>query len=79
MALGRDYADMVSADQLHMTDASYRCMAGALAASLQDAVDRQTASARNTSRFAAAARLPGVNRTSSLNALKASVALSQPR
>lgn len=77
--LGGGYAEMVSADQLHMTDASYRCMAVALAASLQDAVDRQTASARSTSRFAAAARLPRVNRTSSLNAMRASVALSQPR
>jgi acyl-CoA thioesterase-1 len=41
--LGSGYARMVATDQLHMTDASYRCMAGALAASLQGAVRTQAA------------------------------------
>jgi acyl-CoA thioesterase-1 len=81
-ALGGDYSEMVSADQLHMTDASYRCMAGALAASLQEASDRQLAAAGATgspARIAAAVQAPLVTRNSSINAMKASVALSQPR
>ena len=71
---------MVAPDQLHMTDTSYRCMAGALAASLQDAVDRrQTASASPGGRFAAAAQLPLASRKSSISAINAGVALSRPR
>lgn len=37
--MGADYGHMVSTDQLHMTDTSYRCMADALAASLQQVID----------------------------------------
>ena len=38
--MGADYVHMVSTDQLHMTDTSYRCMADALAASLQQVIDK---------------------------------------
>ena len=79
-ALGGGYAEMVAPDQLHMTDASYRCMAGALAATLQDAVERQqTASGRTAGRFASAAQLPVAIRKISIGAMNASGAFSQPR
>jgi hypothetical protein len=55
-------------------------MAGALAASLQDAVGgRRTAAAGAGGRFAAAAQLPLASRTSSISAVNASVAFSRPR
>ena len=79
-ALGGGYAEMVAPDQLHMTDASYRCMAGALAATLQDAVERQqTAFGRTAGRFASAAHLPRATRKISISAMNASVGFSQPR
>lgn len=37
-AMGAGYATMVASDQLHMTDASYRCMADALATALRSAI-----------------------------------------
>jgi len=48
-SLGAGYAQMLAADQLHMTDTSYRCMADTLAASLQGAVHRGIAAARRNS------------------------------
>jgi lysophospholipase L1-like esterase len=57
--LGGGYARMVSTDQLHMTDASYRCMAGALAASLQGAAGPGVAAAgRNARSLTAAISFP---------------------
>lgn len=55
VALGPAYAAMVDKDQLHMTDASYRCLAGALAAALQQAVATPVA-ARNGAALAARVR-----------------------
>jgi acyl-CoA thioesterase-1 len=66
--MGDGYAGMVDTDQLHMTDSSYRCMAGALARSVQTAVLRQTLAMRGQG--VAAARLrstppaPGAGRPS---------------
>jgi lysophospholipase L1-like esterase len=40
-SLGGGYSRMVHADQLHMTDDSYHCMAMALATSLRSAADRR--------------------------------------
>ena len=57
-SLGAGYSRMVHPDQLHMTDASYRCMAAALAASLQGAADRRSTAPRTGSNLAAAVRLP---------------------
>lgn len=54
-SLGSGYAQMLSADQLHMTDTSYRCMAGALAATLQSAVNQRLAARGNSSTLATAA------------------------
>ena len=55
-SLGSAYTQMLAADQLHMTDASYRCMADTLAAGLQGAVNRGIAAARrNTGNWATAA------------------------
>jgi acyl-CoA thioesterase I len=57
-SLGVGYSRMVHADQLHMTDASYYCMAAALAASLHRAADRRSPAPRTGSNLAAAVRLP---------------------
>ncbi|HZH07440.1 MAG TPA: SGNH/GDSL hydrolase family protein [Lautropia sp.] len=46
-ALGSGYAQMLSADQLHMTDTSYRCMADALASNLQRASVQRAARRRS--------------------------------
>jgi acyl-CoA thioesterase I len=46
-SLGASYAQMLAPDQLHMTDTSYRCLAGVLAAGLQGAADRQLAARRS--------------------------------
>jgi acyl-CoA thioesterase I len=58
-SLGAGYAQMLSADQLHMTDTSYRCMADALAANLQRAADERIAGGREAGNLTTAAvRLP---------------------
>jgi len=57
-SLGSGYSRMVHPDQLHMTDASYRCMAVALAASLYDAAGRRTLALHTGGSLAAAVRLP---------------------
>jgi acyl-CoA thioesterase I len=46
-SLGAGYTQMLAADQLHMTDTSYRCLAGVMAAGLQGAADRLQAARRN--------------------------------
>jgi lysophospholipase L1-like esterase len=56
--MGNGYGRMVAADQLHMTDASYRCMAGALAASLQGLVAAPVAALHAGGSPAAAVRSP---------------------
>ena len=56
--LGKDYSRMVAADQLHMTDASYHCMAAALAASLRAAADRRALGIGSEANLAAALSRP---------------------
>ena len=60
--MGNGYGEMVSTDQLHMTDASYRCMADALASSLQGVVMSQVAAVRTSGNLAAAVRSPTTSR-----------------
>lgn len=55
-AMGSGYGEMVAIDRLHMTDTSYRCMAGALAASLQRAMMPRVANVKSTGSLAAAVR-----------------------
>jgi lysophospholipase L1-like esterase len=56
--MGDGYRTMVAADQLHMTDASYRCMAGELAARLQGAVNQLQVAKLSPGRLAAAVKPP---------------------
>ena len=56
--LGKDYSRMVAADQLHMTDASYHCVAAALAASLRAAADRRALGIGSEANLAAALSRP---------------------
>ena len=58
--MGADYGRMVAADQLHMTDASYGCMADTLAASLQRLVTAPVDGVRGAASLAVAARAPPV-------------------
>ena len=53
-SMGERYGRMVHEDKLHMTDTSYRCMAGALARSLETAVARPVYVMRGASGVAAA-------------------------
>jgi len=54
--MGSGYGRMVAPDQLHMTDASYYCMADALAESLQGIVTAGITGARLSDTLAAATR-----------------------
>jgi lysophospholipase L1-like esterase len=57
-SLGSAYSQMLSADQLHMTDTSYRCMADTLAASLQRAASLQAAGSNRGNLSTAAVSFP---------------------
>ena len=58
--MGADYGRMVAPDQLHMTDASYGCMADTLAASLQGVVTTPLYGVRGGASLAVAPRVPPV-------------------
>jgi acyl-CoA thioesterase-1 len=84
-AMGPDYGVMVAADELHMTDASYACLASVLA---DDLVAAMVPGNRRAGRdeppdgqvHLARAAQPGVStRSTSSATMSASVPLSQPR
>ena len=65
VAMGSGYGAMVATDRLHMTDTSYRCMAGALAASLQSAMAPRVATVKATSLATAVGTRPSPGRAPS--------------